>query len=280
VELNVLLIVLGAAFLHAFWNAVAKSTGDPLINISGILTFGSFFALLILPFLGWPNSGIWLWVLASVFIHMCYAIALSYAYQSGDYSLAYPVARGMAPVFIAMASLLFLSDKVSVNQWVGIVGILAGVGLYSFHRFEQMLGNKRTILFSILTAFFIASYSILDGLASRAAEEPLQYIFYSIALEFIPILIYTRWRRGPQTYHYIASNWRVLAPSGVISAIAFSAVLYAMTMAPIAMVAALRETSIVFGALIGMFYLKESGGWRRIVAAIIIFSSVVFMAIS
>jgi drug/metabolite transporter (DMT)-like permease len=279
-EFNIILLVLSAALLHAVWNASVKFTGDPLISICGITVFGSFAAMITLPFIGWPDITIWPWLLVSIILHTLYFITLSSAYQCGDYSLVYPVARGTAPVFIALASLFVLNDNISNNQWIGIIGIITGVGLYAFHRLERMMDNKKCLLLSILTAMIIASYSIFDGLATRAAVEPFQFIFYSIFLEFIPILLYTRLRRGPEVYQFIAFNWKTLIPSGVMAAIGFAIVMWAMSQAPIVLVTTLRDTSIIFAALIGMFYFKESGGWRRIVAAILIFVSVVFMNIT
>ena len=279
-EFNIILLVLGAALIHAVWNASVKFTGDPLISVSGITIFGSFAAMLTLPFIGWPEITIWPWLLVSVLLHTLYLITLSSAYQCGDYSLVYPVARGTAPVFIAIASIFVLNDDISNNQWIGIVGIITGVGLYAFHRLGRMMDNKKCLLLSILTAMIIASYSIFDGLATRAAVEPFQFIFYSIFLDFIPILLYTRLRRGPEVYRFLAFNWKTLVPSGVMAAIGFSIIMWAMSQAPIVLVTTLRDTSIIFAALIGMFYFKESGGWRRIVAAILIFASVMFMNIA
>jgi len=279
-EFNIILLVLGAALLHAVWNASVKFTGDPLISVSGISVFGSFAAMLTLPFVGWPDINIWPWLLVSITLHTLYLITLSSAYQCGDYSLVYPVARGTAPVFIALASLFILNDDVSNNQWIGIIGIIAGVGLYAFHRLGRMMDNKKCLVLSMLTAMLIASYSIIDGLATRAAVDPFQFICYLIFLEFIPILLYTRLRRGPEVYQFIVINWKTLVLSGVMAAIGYSVVMWAMSKAPIVLVTTLRDTSIIFAALIGMFYFKESGGWRRIVAAILIFVSVVFMNIA
>ena len=132
-EFNIILLVLGAALLHAVWNASVKFAGDPLISISGITVFGSFATMLTLPFVGWPDINIWPWLLVSIILHTLYLIILSSAYQCGDYSLVYPVARGTAPVFIALASLFVLNDDISNNQWIAVVG------LYAFHRLERRM---------------------------------------------------------------------------------------------------------------------------------------------
>ncbi len=274
---TVTLLVLAAALFHALWNALVKKDGSPLVSIAGIALSCGFFALLFLPFVGWLESNLWPWVLTSISLHTIYMILLSQAYRYGDFSLAYPIARGAAAALVVLVSLVFLNEKFEISQLIAIGGILLGIFLFVLQKIEQIISDKRSLFYALLTACLIATYTLVDGIGTRQAKQPLNYISWMIFLQTFPIFSYMLYHHGMAGINRLKKSiWTVLG-GGFMAFSAYAIVLWAMTKAPIALVATLRETSIIIAALIGMFWLKESGGWRRIVAAIIIFISVVYL---
>jgi drug/metabolite transporter (DMT)-like permease len=279
VSTTVTLLVLTAALFHALWNAFVKKGATPLISIAGIALFCGFFSALFLPFVGWPESGLWPWILTSISIHTIYMIMLSQAYRYGDYSMAYPVARGTAPAIVMIISLVFLHESYQSAQLVAISGILLGIFLFVFQKIGRLVKDRRSLYYALLTAVLIASYTLVDGVGTRKAQNPLNYIAWIIFLQTFPIVAYMLSQHGRAGIAVIRTNFWQLFGGGFMAYSGYAIVLWAMTHAPIALVATLRETSIIIAALIGMFWFKEAGGWRRIAAAIIIFISVVYLKV-
>lgn len=276
---TVTLLVLLAALFHALWNALVKQSGTPLISIAGIALSCGLFSALFLPYVGWPESALWPWIFASIGIHTVYMITLSQAYRYGDFSLAYPIARGTAPAIVVIVSLIFLNETFDSAQLIAIGGILLGIFIYVSQRVGKVLSDPRSLLYALITASLIASYTLLDGSASRLAKVSLNYITWTLFLQIIPIFSYMLYKHGMVGVQSLkASFWQMLG-GGFMAFVGYATVLWAMTQAPIALVATLRETSIIIAALIGMIWMKEAGGWRRIGAAIIIFISVVYLKV-
>lgn len=274
---TVTLLVLAAALAHALWNAFVKKGQDPLISIAGIAASCGFFAALCLPWLGWPEPHIWPWIVTSILIHTVYMLMLSQAYRYGEFSLAYPIARGTAPALVVLASLFLLHEALSLNQLIAIGGILFSILLFALRRFEQVLTNQRSLIYALITACLIASYSLLDGLAARAATNALNYAAWVLTLQAIPVFIVMLQKKGSSALRILQQDIYRIAGGGLMAFCGYSAVLWAMTQAPIALVAAFRESSIIIAALIGTIWFKEPAGWRRILATALIFISVVIL---
>lgn len=275
----VTILVLAAALFHALWNAFVKKGEAPLISVAGIAVSCGFFAALMIPFVGWPNQGLWPWVLVSISIHTVYMITLSQAYRYGDFSLAYPIARGTAPALVVIVSLVFLKEEFEPAQLVAITGILLGIFLFAFRKFGRVVSDKRSLTYALLTAVLIMSYILVDGTGTRRADNPLNYIAWILFLQTFPILSFMLLRHGIAGVQGLKDNMWTMLGGGFMAFSGYGIVLWAMTQAPIALVATLRETSIIIASLIGMIWFKEPGGWRRIPAAFIIFVSVVYLKV-
>ena len=276
---TVTLLVLLAALFHALWNASVKKGNDPLISITGVALISGVFAALFLPFVGWLEPHLWPWVLVSVFIHTIYMIMLSQSYRYGDFSIAYPIARGTAPAIVVIISLLFLDEKFESPQLIAIGGILFGIFLFIFQKVEAFVTDKKMFIYALITACLIASYTLVDGVGTRKAQNPLNYITWMIFIQTFPVFSYMLYKKGKAGAISLTKTPLQVIGGGVMAFVGYTIVLWAMTKAPIALVATLRETSIILAALIGMFWMKEKGGWRRIAAAFIIFLSVVYLKV-
>lgn len=277
---TVTLLVLVAALFHALWNAFVKQGATPLVSIAGIAVSCGFFALLLLPFVGWPETSLWLWTLASIAIHTVYMVTLSQAYRFGDFSLAYPIARGTAPALVTVISIFFLNEAFSNSQLIAIGGILFGIFIFVFQKIEKVISDRLSLTYALLTACLIATYTLIDGTGARQAINPLNYIAWVFVLQAFPIFFYMLYKHGKNgVISLMTTPWQIIG-GGLMAFVGYTIVLWAMTKAPIALVATLRETSIIIAALIGMFWMKEQGGWKRIAAAIIIFVSVVYLKIN
>lgn len=276
---TVTLLVLAAALFHALWNAFVKQGQDPLVSIAGISLVTGGFSALMLPFVGWPEPQLWPWIITAIVIHTVYMISLSQAYRYGDFSVAYPVARGAAPVLVVIVSLVFLDEDFDAEQLVAMGGILLGIFVFVFHKVSKLVSDKKSLIYALFTACMIATYTLIDGNGTQKAQNPFNYIAWMVFLQTFPIFSYMLYKKGRGgVTSLMKTPWRVLG-GGFMAFSAYAIVLWAMTKAPIALVATLRETSIIIAALIGMFWMKEKGGWRRIVAAIIIFISVVYLKV-
>jgi len=267
-SLSVILLVLFAACLHATWNAIVKSGSDKMLDSSMIALGASFTALCVLPFLPAPSMNSWPYVLASVVIHFAYYQLVGLAYKTGDIGLAYPLMRGVAPMIVASTSGLILGESLSSVAIAGVAVISTGVVTLAF---ESGLKNRSSLLFALLNAVVIATYTYIDGTGSRASGNPIAYTIWISILPPIPLFAFAIWQRGlvPVRRHIRINWWRGLI-GGAGSITSYGLALWAMSQAPIALVAALRETSILFALLISIFILKEKPGKWRILAGVII----------
>lgn len=274
---TVTLLVLLAATFHALWNALGKKSADTLVSIAGIALSCGVFAATLFPFVGWPEPMAWRWIGVSICIHTAYMVMLSQAYHYGDFSLAYPVARGVAPVLVLGFSLLILDEVLQPRQFIAIGGILLGILLFATRSLGQGAVAGRSLVYAILTAVLISAYTLVDGVGVRSSGSTLNYIAWVFFLQAFPIFGYMVYQRGFTGIQRLRAEWRTLLLAGLFSIASYGIVLWAMTVAPIALVAALRETSIIIAALIGLFWLRERGGSRHLMAALVIFLSVVYL---
>jgi drug/metabolite transporter (DMT)-like permease len=276
-DLLVTLAVLSAAFLHAIWNAFVKTGDDQLISITGIAAGSTIVALFVFPFVVAPDMQSWPYIFASILLHVGYMIFLSQAYRYSDFSSAYPIARGTAPVLITAWSFIFLHDVLSTREMLAVLGILVGSMVFSTRKLGAVVNDRKALMYALLTALFIASYTVVDGIGVRLSGSIGGYMVWMTAFEIVPLFIYTYARRGPKVFTALAHNAPKMLFASMMAVGGYWIILWAMTQAPIALVAALRETSIIIAALIGAFYFKEPSGKRRIVAAIIVCISVVIL---
>lgn len=274
----VFLAVLFAAACHAGWNALIKVGLDPLSTTTLISIGSGVVALLLLPFVGLPAWAAWPWLIASVVIHLFYFASLIEAYRTGDLGQVYPVARGSAPLMTATVTTLFIGEKLSLIGWGGIVALVAGVFLLSVHGGRDLAKiDRRAVGFALITALTICGYSVVDGIGARLAGDPNAYslwLFVGIALVMLPYALY---RDGRDVIPAMQKYWRRGFAGGALQVLSYGIAIWAMTVAPIAIVAALRETSVLFGAVIAVVVLKEPLRAVRIAAALLIVCGLVLI---
>ena len=267
----VFLAVLFAAACHAGWNALIKVGLDPLSTTTLISLGAGLVALAHVPLVGVPAWAAWPWLIASVIVHLCYFASLIESYRTGDLGQVYPIARGSAPLMTAAATTVFIGEKLSLVGWTGIFSLVAGVLLLSARGGRELAEvDRRAIGFALFTALTICAYSVVDGIGARLSANPNAYsvwLFIGIAVVMLPYAIY---RDGPDVIPAMRRFWRRGLAGGALQLLSYGIAIWAMTAAPIAVVAALRETSVLFGAVIAVVVLKEPLRAARIVAACLI----------
>lgn len=265
--------VLAGGLLHASWNALIKSSSNKQLDTALIHLLGSVVAVPIVLIVGCPPAAAWPYIAASIVIHVGYYIALSGAYQHGDLGLTYPLMRGTAPLLVALSSTLTLGESLSPVAWAGVLGISAGVltlGL-SAHAFAA----PKAVRYALANAVVIALYTVADGLGVRASGNAAQYVATLFLLDGWPfaLLVFLR-QRGAVVWPYARRRWPVALGGALASMGSYGVALWAMTRAPVATVAALRETSVLFAALLGVWFLKERFTPRRVVGTCVILAGV------
>ena len=254
--------VLFGALLHASWNAMIKSSADKALDTAVIHLIGSFVALPLLLVLGLPPRESWPYIGASLVIHVAYYIALTGAYKHGELGLTYPLMRGTAPLLVALCSAAALGETLSPLAWVGVLGVSCGVLALGLSR--HAMDSPRAVGFALANAVVIALYTVVDGLGVRLAGNALQYVLTLFVIDGWPFALLVLWRRGPAVVWPYARRRAPLALVGATASLAsYGIALWAMTKAPVATVAALRETSVLFAVLLGTWVLKERFTWRR-----------------
>lgn len=268
----VVLAVMLGALLHALWNALVKSSTDKALDTALIHLTGSVIALPLVLLVGWPPAAAWPFLAASLVLHVAYYATLAGAYQHGDLGLTYPLMRGSAPLLVALSSAVLLGETLTPLSWIGVLGVSAGVltlGL-SAHAFAV----PKAVRFALLTAVIIAAYTLVDALGVRASGNALQYVATLFLIDGWPfaLIVFARrkWAVGP----YIRQRWPMGLAGATASLGSYGVALWAMTQAPVATVAALRETSVLFAALLGVWFLKEIFTPRRVIGTCVIVAGV------
>ena len=270
----IFLAVMAAALLHAMWNALVK-TGQNKQTAMAILTvMQSMFGIIVVCFRPWPDAQVWPWLLASGLIHMFYQMFLAYAYEQGDLSRVYPIARGAAPMMVLIASLIFLTDLIAPMDYAGITVLGLGIALMARGVFANN-ESRRLLPFAFGSACATAGYTVVDGLGARVSGDPIGYTGWLLILAslfYIPSVVALK---GPSVLRAPLWSWGLIGVAGVASYFAYAIVVWAMTLAPIALVAALRETSILFAVLIGWLVFGEKMDRSKVMAAALIVLGVV-----
>lgn len=265
--------VLFGALLHASWNALIKSSADKSLDTALLQVMGSAASVPLVLAVGWPVVAAWPYLLGSTAIHLGYYTALSRAYHHGELGTAYPLMRGTAPLLVALATAATVGETLSMPAWAGVTGICAGVLALGFAR--QALRSWPGVAFALANAVVIAAYTITDALGVRASGNALQYVAALFAIHGWPFAAAVIARRGrAQFVAYARRRWPLALAGALASLASYGIALWAMTRAPVATVAALRETSVLFAALLGTWLLKEAFTPRRAVGTALIVAGV------
>ena len=279
----IVLAVLFGAVLHAGWNALVKSSGDKEVDTALVHFLGALVALPPLLLFGLPPAVAWPYIAASLVIHIAYYITLAGAYKHGDLGLTYPIMRGSAPLLVALGSSAVLGESLSALAWAGVLGVTLGVALVGLAHPGQALHHRRALGFALANACVIAMYTFVDGSGVRTAvaagHSALTYVLLLFVLDGIPYPGLVWLRRDAAGRHailaYARTRWPLAALGGAASIGSYAIALWAMTRAPVAAVSALRETSILFASVLGVWLLKEPFGMQRAVGAVVIVGGVV-----
>jgi drug/metabolite transporter (DMT)-like permease len=263
---EITLAVLLAALLHASWNAMIKGGSDVLLDTASIVTGAGLLTLPFLLVVPVPNAASWPYIFASIATHLAYYFLMVNAYRTGELSLVYPLMRGVAPLITAVLGILWLRELPAPISWLGMLMISVGVialALRPVGNAPVLAGHGRAVGFALANAAVIAVYTIIDGTGARLAGDPSAYIAWLFVLDAIPFSIYMLATRRRTFFTALAERrWHGLIGGG-LSAGAYAISVWAMTKAPVALVASLRETSVLFATLIGARLLKERLTARR-----------------
>ena len=272
----VIVVVLVAALCHAGWNAVAKSMPDKQAAMAIINGAGAAVAAVLVCFVPLPNAEVWPYLIASAVLHLLYSALLGVTYRLGDFSQVYPLARGLAPLLVAMVAPVVAAERLNGIQLVALGLMCGGLGGLVFAGGLPTRAGVSGIAAAGLTGVLIASYTVVDGLGVRASGDPLGYTAWLLLL-FGPVLPLLLWRRRALQPRL---RWPVLARlvlAGLVAVLGYGLVLWAQSHASLALVAALRETSVVFGAVIGAIVFSEPFGRARTASAALITGGIVLL---
>jgi phosphonate utilization associated putative membrane protein len=248
--------VLFGALLHASWNALIKSSSDKTLDTALLQVLGTAVGVPLVLVVGWPVAHAWPYVAASTLIHLGYYTALSRAYHHGELGVAYPLMRGTAPLLVALSTAAVVGESLSPLSWAGVLGISSGVLALGLSR--RALDSRRAVGFALANALVIATYTLVDGLGARASGNAWQYVAALYVVHGWPFVLIVLARRGRAAcFAYARGRWPVASLGAMASLASYGIALWAMTRAPVATVAALRETSVLFAALLGTWLLKE-----------------------
>jgi phosphonate utilization associated putative membrane protein len=270
--------VLCGALLHAGWNALVKSAGDKTLDTALVHFLGSFVALPFMLWFGLPRPESWPFIGASLVIHIGYYVALAGAYEHGELGMTYPIMRGFAPLLVALGSSTIVGELPSAAAWAGTVGITVGVALVGLAHPGEALHHRKALAFAFANAAIIAAYTFVDGLGVRtevrAGGDALRYVLILFVLDGWPYPLLVWARRNAEgraaILAYAKRRWPLAALGGMASIGSYAIALWAMTKAPVASVAALRETSVLFAALLGTWLLKERFGLQRALGTLVV----------
>lgn len=258
------IVVLVAALFHAIWNGIMKESADRLLSLAAIRAVGLLFGSVVIVVFPAPPLAALPYLLWGVFFLFLYYWFLLNTYRVGDFSQVYPISRGGAPLLVLLAGITVARETISLPQ-IGAV-VLISAGILALAATKKKI-DPQPALYALGTACCIAAYTVVNGLGARKAGSFLVYAGWMEALCGLSVVIFTGLTRRQKAIDYARTEWRKGAAAGVLSVCGFLAVLWAMTRAPIAPVTALRETSIIFAAIIGAFRFKEDFAGYRILAA-------------
>ncbi len=272
-------LVLLAALMHASWNAIVKTGGD------GLLMFVLFKAptmgigAVVLAVVGLPNAASIPYAIGSAASFSAYCFLLIWAYRVGDFNFVYPVARGSAPLGVALLSGLLLGERLSGPGLGGILVISAGIAILAYHP-GTIARHIPDLLRALGVGLCIAVYTLFDGVGARISGNVLGYTAMMSIFSGVPLMAAAFFMRGGETIDFLRREWKAGIIGGVMMFTAYAIVIYALTLSQMAQVAALRETSVIFAAVIGTLILKEPLGVKRIFAATVVAGGIILVALS
>jgi drug/metabolite transporter (DMT)-like permease len=271
-------LMLAAGLLHASWHSLVKSGQNQITVLAGMGTVAGLCAVAALPFVPFPAAEIWPVLLLSVGLHIAYKLCLAGAYARGDFGQAFPLARGMVPLFATVIAFIGLDQVPSINHCVGIIMVSSGLLLLSLDKIHG-LARWPLLLTAAAAGAAVAFYSTVDAYGTRLFGNWLGFTAWLIVLDSFAFLLLSRILRGPVLWsEFSTARWRVVV-SGILGLLSFCVFLWALSRNPVGAVTTIRETSVLFAMAIGVILHREPLSLRRINGAILILSALVVMAL-
>lgn len=278
---NIVLIVLLGALLHASWNAVVKSAGDKFLNAVVVMTCSMVMAMAVLPFMGQPLAASWPYLATSAALQAIYVWLIAKAYDGGDMSVAYPLMRGTAPLLVALVSLPLIGEALPPLRWLGVLAVSLGVLVMAFDSLRVAKSGGSTMAAALINACFIAAYTVTDGIGVRKSGAPIAYTLWIFVLHALPLLLWAMFTAREKLIEQFKSRWKAGIFGGVATVGSYGSALWAMSQnVPVAAVAALRETSILFAAALAVIVFKEAIGIWRMAGIVVILAGVALIRIA
>ncbi len=266
---TVALVVLLSALMHAGWNYLVKVSPDRLLDTAALTIGGSVVSALFLHWMPLPDAASRPWLGVSMVVHVAYFLALVEAYRHADLSVAYPLMRGLAPMLVALAA-PFFGEPLGLPLIIGVVFVGLGIMLPAIIGLHAGAIQKAGILFAVLNAFIIAVYTVVDGIGVRLSGSAPSYTLWLFFLNAWGIVGVALWRRKMALFPHLRQRWAFALSGAVLTIGSYGIVLWAMSVASIPAVAALREISVIFAALMGSLLLREQMGRLRVSGAVVI----------
>lgn len=276
-DLVVFFAVLAGAAMHAGWNALVKTGLDRTTSIFLLAFIQGLICLVLLPFFAIPAALSWPWIVVSALLHSGYKIFLIRAYEHGDLSQVYPLARGSAPLIVAVVGIFVLSEPLTATKFAAVCAIGLGVMLMSSRLGSSTAMPRKALLFALGTAVFTASYTLVDGIGAQLSGTASGFTLWMFVGDGALMTLYALLARGRGLFASARGNLASGAVAGVLSLGSYWIAIWAFTLAPIALVAALRETSVLFAMLIAVFWLGEKASPQRWFAGALILAGIVMM---
>ena len=275
--INLFFAIILAAFLHAVWNAMVKNEDNKYLAVTAIVLGHVPVSVLIILLTPIPSVESIPFIILSALLHIGYEWYLLSAYRFGDLTKVYPIARGTAPILITIVSLIFLGVALSNFEILGIIIISLGILSLSLQG-AKGIKNRSAVIYALVTGFFIMGYSITDGYGARVSNSFLSYMGWSFILNatIFPIILKINNKSEIITKTFKEGK-KIFFIGGTLSYIVYGIVIWGFTQAPIALITALRETSIIFALLIGTFFLKEKFTLFKVIATFVIFFGVALL---
>jgi drug/metabolite transporter (DMT)-like permease len=269
-SLEVAAIVLLAAALHAGWNTLIKIGGDRVAVMAVVTLFGSLISLPLVPFVAAPALASWPFLAVTILLHTGYHFFLAIAYDHGDLGQVYPMARGSAPILVTLTAFLVAGETLTPLAVAGVLCLGIGVMALTFDTTSGIVRRPKAVGFALATGACIAAYTVVDGLGARQAGSILGFaVWLTIGDGLLTFLIALLWKGG-RLWPVARANLLPGAVGGAMQVGAYWIIVWALAVAPMGMVSGLRETSVLFAALISSFVLKEGFGvWRFVSAALV-----------
>lgn len=272
-------LVLVSAVMHAGWNLIAKRGRDGLVAMAMIKVPNILIATCVIAVMGWPALDAWPYVLASAAVNCLYFLCLINAYRVGDLGVAYPVSRGLAPILVLLLSLAWVREVPSAGTAIGVLVIGAGIVALASQR-NPGKPQRATLLWASGVSVCIATYTVTDGVGARLSGNPIAYVALLNILTGIVLISVALRKKREELAAALREDWKTAFAGAAMMLGAYTIVVFALTLAPMAQVAALRECSVIFAAILGTMFLHEPFGARRIAAAVVVAGGIAILVMA